>query len=431
MLNLASAASTETKELVKQVLEVSEGKRKLQTVDEVQTIQKKIKAQAAKAQEKGKLSKKQVESLVEASRGHISTGFGTCHEDEALDVYEKQMGCSVRERNEALMEWRFMRIMDVDSDLGVTALPMGEAKRRVWERLDAQVLDDDKREGPQEVKQADETKSEPIEIDDDGDDNVENDVAGNADSSSKTNESEAENCAGLASSMTPVSSTPFFRIVGAVDGVRDELYMDSSRSPAPRTEASVPPNNSTSTASAESAGTLKNVSNEQNDNTSEFNFSNDEEDQWSLRPIIVECKHRMREAKVPPPLYDQIQTCLYCHMYNVEEADLIQVVRRKREGKEKENEAPDSNEADGKSGSTVSTKEDIKITTTRVSLNDPIHNHNHHWRATLLPRIASFVDAVYSVRKDDGKRYRLLMAFVQSQQEESENGSEDETWKLL
>jgi len=65
MLNLASAASKETKELVKQVLEVSEGKRKINSVDEVQTIQKQIKTQATKAKEEGKLSMKQVDSLVE------------------------------------------------------------------------------------------------------------------------------------------------------------------------------------------------------------------------------------------------------------------------------------------------------------------------------------------------------------------------------
>ena len=37
----------------------------------------------------------------------------------------------------------------------------------------------------------------------------------------------------------------------------------------------------------------------------------------------------MAEAKLPPPLYDQIQSCLYCHIYGVEETDLIQVSRRK------------------------------------------------------------------------------------------------------
>jgi len=172
MLNLASAASKETKDLVKQVLEVSEGKRKINSVDEVQSIQKQIKTQATKAKEEGKLSKKQVESLVEASRGHVSTGFGTCHEDEALDVYEKRIGCTVRERNEALMEWRFERVFDTNSELGVTAIPMGDAKRKVWNQMNVDVAmdqDDKKKNDPEVTK---ETRNDPINIDIGGDDNT-------------------------------------------------------------------------------------------------------------------------------------------------------------------------------------------------------------------------------------------------------------------
>lgn len=135
MLNLASAASKETNELVKQVLEVSEGKRKLKSVDEVQSIQEQIKTQAVKAQESGKLSKKQVDSLVEASRGHVSTGFGTCHEDEALDIYEKRIGCTVRERNEALMEWRFQRVSVLSDDDDNTNGGLGALRLYQWGRL--------------------------------------------------------------------------------------------------------------------------------------------------------------------------------------------------------------------------------------------------------------------------------------------------------
>ena len=67
------------------------------------------------------------------------------------------------------------------------------------------------------------------------------------------------------------------------------------------------------------------------------------------------------------------------------------------------------------------------------SLNDPIHNHQHHWNETLLPRLASFVDAVYNIRKDDGKRCRLLMALVQEQNDNGSNDvqSNEEAWKVL
>ena len=408
MMSLASAASKETKDLVKQVLEVSEGKRKLQSVDEVQSIQKQIKAQAVKAQETGKLSKKQVESLVEASRGHVSTGFGTCHEDEALDVYEKRTGCRIRERNEALMEWRFRRVYDVNSELGVTAIPMGDSKRRGWGQLNAQSLQEkDKGGEPVKTEEAgDGTDAKPIEIND------------NSQDEESHNKQEAET--------KTVKEKPFFRIVGAVDGIRDELYMDSSK-PTPSKPSDWVP--------SDKATTIDPSGNKNNAEQDGYNFSDDEEEEWSLRPIIVECKHRMNEAKVPPSLYDQIQTCLYCHMYKVQEADLIQVVRRKgKKSEEKENTELKNNEdknSEGKTKDTSRNQEDMKITVTRVSLNDPIHNHNHHWNATLLPRISSFVDAVYNVRQDDGKRYRLLMALVQSQQEHTHAQAEEESWKLL
>jgi hypothetical protein len=80
---------------------------------------------------------------------------------------------------------------------------------------------------------------------------------------------------------------PFFVISGAVDGVRDELWC--------------PPG--------------------QTSNTMEY-------EQWELRKVIVECKHRMRAAYNTPPLYDQIQTTAYCLMYGTEEADIIQVLRQ-------------------------------------------------------------------------------------------------------
>jgi len=162
-----------------------------------------------------------------------------------------------------------------------------------------------------------------------------------------------------------------------------------------------------------------------------YDFSDEEDvERWSLRPIVVECKHRMTKARIPPPLYDQIQTCIYCLMYGVEQADLIQVVRRQSPKKSKGN----GNQLD---------EQQMEITISRICLHDPIYNHQYHWNATLLPRIASFVDAVYSIRRDDGKRYRLLMAMAQCEMGigslgtdllkegyEMENAKK-ETWKIL
>jgi hypothetical protein len=421
MLTLASTASVETRELVEKVLEVSAGTRKLQSIDEVRSIQSRIKSRAIEAQKDGKLSARQVEGLLEASRGHVSTGFGTCHEDEALDAYESKIGCRVRERNEALMEWRFRRICDVDGELGVSASPMGEAIRRDWKRSNAMTGNDDGKVVEQEETVHVGPPEVPIEIDGD-------ETSGTV-SVNEVNEKEAENgVLSFSSALDNEKAKPFFRIVGAVDGIRDELYMDSSKPPAGKSQDSALP---ASSASTNPSNNQDNANNQQNATNIEQSFSDDEEDNWTLRPIIVECKHRMNEAKVPPPLYDQIQTCLYCHMYNVEDADLVQVVRRKSKCQEKEKDAygddtEDEIVRDGKRKKRSTTGE-TNITVTRVSLNDPIYNHNHHWEVTLLPRLASFVDAVYNVRKDDGKRFRLLMA----QSEDISDDADEESWRLL
>jgi hypothetical protein len=298
---------------------------------------------------------------------------------------------------------------------------------------------------------------------------------------------------------------PFFTIVGSVDGVRDELWC--------------PP----------CAEGVKGAS------------MFDEE--WSLRQIIVECKHRMKRSFHAPPLYDQIQTTAYCLMYNVHDADIVQVIRNskphnmhkkaKAQDSKCENEsssghaapqtvaaalastnaaskskealaAPETNATDlasakagnqssselaacetiadaltstgnvtvakrvppyvGKNDNEIETRigresvdkkptieqiqsesqvgyssatktNDVSLTggkvsvspseqqtdcnetissatveidVKRVSLNDPIMQHGRNWNEVVLPRLRSFVEAIYRVRADDYKRYRLL-----------------------
>jgi len=80
---------------------------------------------------------------------------------------------------------------------------------------------------------------------------------------------------------------PFFWILGSVDGLREELA----------------PNN--------------------NNNNSD----DADDDSWILRQVVVECKHRMRQVHVVPPLYEQVQAVVYCLMYDCRDADLVQVLR--------------------------------------------------------------------------------------------------------
>jgi len=85
-----------------------------------------------------------------------------------------------------------------------------------------------------------------------------------------------------------INLRPIFSITGVVDGVRDELIYQP----------------------------------EEGDDT----------DGWKLRPVVVECKHRMRSGGVgknsrPPPLYDIIQAVVYCFMFDADVADLVEVYR--------------------------------------------------------------------------------------------------------
>ena len=62
----------------------------------------------------------------------------------------------------------------------------------------------------------------------------------------------------------------------------------------------------------------------------------------------------------------------------------------------------------------------------RVSLEDPILRHRQNWQQIILPRLASFAEAVYAIRRDDSKRYRLLLACSDALGE-----LEHDAWALL
>ena len=463
MINLATAASKETKHLIQQVLEVSSGKRKLDSVNEVQSIQKKIATQARDAQNAGRMSQRQVETLVEASRGHVSTGFGICHEDEALDIYEKRVGCVVRERNEDLMEWRFERI-NFDGETGVSAIPIGKARRKsgwIASRHEKQQMRENEDVAITDKSDSIDTKSSADK--DNGlaqpnlggitnvltmnsDEEQPNIISPDADINNTTGEVSTlqQNRTGREidpddiidltadeqeeklTQYTP--KTSFFKIVGAVDGVRDEIFVDKPNPLDVATDANgvrtdQPVSNTKGEFSDDEMDQLianyKTPSKQKKSDSRDESF--DGECNMTLRPIIVECKHRMKKASIPPPLYDQIQTCIYCQMHETEDADLIQVVRN--------NAKPDVKKAG------TNTDEDnnqhIEITISRISLNDPIHNHKYHWTATILPRLASFVDAVYTVRKDDTSRYRMLMALVAYQDERAGASEEKNAWQVI
>jgi hypothetical protein len=219
---------------------------------------------------------------------------------------------------------------------------------------------------------------------------------------------------------------PIFSILGSVDGIREEL--------APSLAC------------------------HSGDVSSDF----EDDDSWVVRKVIVECKHRMSRIYKSPPLFEQIQAVTYCLMFQVGEADIVQVLRtcpiERHEASRLTKRANDAGtdkteelhaEGDGREQSlsmpaaepyqqgastdatavpcNESSQDDknrhrtaklnscpqssyASISINRVSLNDPIMCHREHWAHCILPRLRSFCDAVYRVRSSDEKRYRMLMA---------------------
>jgi hypothetical protein len=64
----------------------------------------------------------------------------------------------------------------------------------------------------------------------------------------------------------------------------------------------------------------------------------------------------------------------------------------------------------------VQLEQTIDIFVSRMTLQDQVMNHRHHWHTIILPRLRSFVDAVYQVRADDDARKLLLEVVANEEQ---------------
>lgn len=326
-------------------MDVSRGKVKVKSIQEANILQNNI---IHKVQENTKITQGERKILQEATRYNINTGFGKDHEENALDLYEKQCGWEVTCRNEDLKYWDF------------------------------------------ELKE--EGHAVPIE-------NTRGDTVESSTPSPELNHNGNQNVPTTPAAAAAVSaqerarkksSKPFFSIVGVVDGIREELY---------HTGAS---------------------KNDQEDNGGD----------WALRQVVVECKHRMKKAFVPPPIYDQIQLAIYCRMYGTTEGEIVQVVRSHHSNHPDEKtcnaplQQPPPPPKDPKEKDNCSK---ISITVNRVSLDDEIMKHGEHWDNTILPRLTSFVKGVYNVRSCDDKRYRMVQAAAIA----SSGGEERPWWQIV
>lgn len=104
-------------------------------------------------------------------------------------------------------------------------------------------------------------------------------------------------------------------------------------------------------------------------------------DEWSVERVVVEVKHRVSRVKVPPPLYDQIQSIVYCMMLRCAAADLVQCVRSHAHP---------------------------CIHITHLRLDDATVRHGEMWHAVVVPRLYAFVRAVLRFRASKGLRYAFL-----------------------
>ena len=109
-----------------------------------------------------------------------------------------------------------------------------------------------------------------------------------------------------------------------------------------------------------------------------------DDDDWRLQRIVVEVKHRVGSVKVPPPLYDQLQTVVYMQMMEAEAADLVQCVRSAGGG--------------------------VRVHVSRLELHAPPMAHAAYWRSHVVPRLYAFANTVHQFRRDAAARYAYLVA---------------------
>ncbi|GAX14715.1 hypothetical protein FisN_11Hh256 [Fistulifera solaris] len=402
-------------------------KGKVTTIETAHALKSTLTSQEVKKH----LSPSEWEQFREGVRSAVDTNYGVVHENAALDEYQKLCGWPVSERNAAIRSWAFARSEDFpdEPDKGElkTAVPIKEAESlpgrptehgdcdrppnnkkqktvidltNVSEAVDSKCTD--ARASIPSVRSDDEQDSlssaSCISLKDDSSAREKNDLIEIEEfvkvQSELTTDTKKEVLKSIGRTVTVEEVEnkviPYFYILGSVDGIRDEL-----------------------TSSFEV------------DVTADVN----DDDSWSIRSIIVECKHRMRRLHSPPPLYEQIQASIYCLMYGVNDADIVQVLRQDSKSNDKQsNDKLQSTiksfiKTDGMEDYTndekVSKPEQEKgkpqILVSRVSLDDPALQHKTNWTTIVLPRLRAFVDAVYSIRSSDDLRYRLLASSSESE----------------
>ncbi|CAN0130367.1 unnamed protein product [Ectocarpus sp. 13 AM-2016] len=132
---------------------------------------------------------------------------------------------------------------------------------------------------------------------------------------------------------------------------------------------------------------------------------------WETRRVVVEVKNRMYKATNPPPLYDQIQLVTYMLMIGASVGDLVQFVKTSA-GRGSGKRGVPRKETPTAAAATV---DDVLVS--RVELDCRIYRHRKHWGQVVLPRLYEFARMVYRFRGDDLLRWRYLLANPEEQRD--------------
>jgi hypothetical protein len=376
--SLATKAGTATLDAFTAAIQVQRGKQKLRSIQDAELLRAAV---VHTAQSSNKLSAEELIILQEGARHSIHTGFGMAWEDQALDLYERQCGWPVQHRNSQVRVW----------DFGNSGQPLGQARiGRLIHTPDLGHGDSipiPSSEGPASKRQ----KTPPMP---DKMIHIEGAVE-------VVDLTETPNVT-IPVPVPDEEEYPFFSLRGAVDGIRDELV------------------------------TVRSKTTEQDELDDD---DGDDEDSWSFRQIIVECKHRMHQVQPTPPLYEMIQVTAYCLMYQTDAADLVQVLRiepspqKQSDNQKRDQKTIDSNQKITDFISTSTTTQStatqapspeikdessptMRISVSRITLDDPTFGHRQNWYGIVVPRLLEWTKVVYQVRSHDELRYRLLTALA-------------------
>ena len=506
LLQLAeSSGSLQVLQSVQRALQIKNSAATLPSIQEAT----KLKQSIAKHADATKLTPHQLKVLQEGTREAIDTGCGHSWEEQALDQYERQCGWDVRERNATCKVWDF-ESTTIDNDIP-TLRPLGPArakprrkhtetmgsendksqtnnqhrydsrgvKRKRPSSYDSQISERALQDFSKQEDTHSNSSNNDGSIDGNGNNTDRIDILAIEEGSSKngtentvislendendTHQTQIRQEQNQLALQQNEKSRPFVTIKGMVDGIRDEL--------GPTTVVS--------------SGKANNNGQEDGDDDDDLSC-----DSLSLSRVVVECKHRMNKLLNGPRFSECIQAVVYCFMYEVDDADIVQVLRsnnnetkpklltdyfepvganndkktdvtqndsnnkndqsndgtkneqdttnakpKKEEvGANENSRAPEESTTPNDKNNPTETNVTMTIAVDRVSLDDSNFGHRANWKTIILPKLRQWVDAVYGIRESDDKRYRLLTslsAMEASDLEETRKRHAKAAWELI